>query len=198
MTDGQIMLNAALFGEGQKPALDLGLSVSRVGTKIQWPIIKNLAAPLRLEYLQLRQLQKQSKLRAGNQSEEVVQKLWRGEIMTQLLRQGKNSPVLLEGLVLIFYAFKQGYLTPLTMPQIMDFQDNILEFAINNYPEFMKELRVKKKMNDDIEKNLNIVIKAFIDQLKAEEEPKVDKTPVSENITENLGEQVLNEANKAA
>jgi len=71
MTDGQVYVSAPLFGEGQKPAVDLGLSVSRVGSKVQWKAIKKLSGPLRLEFLQYRETMRVSRLKTSGQSEEM-------------------------------------------------------------------------------------------------------------------------------
>ncbi len=192
MTDGQIMLDAALFGEGQKPALDLGLSVSRVGTKVQWPIVKNLSGPLRLEFLQFRELQRLAKLRSGNQSEDVIQRLKSGEILTQLLRQDKNKPVIMEGLTLIFYAFQKKYLHRLTKEEIEQFQAEIFEFAKKKNPEFLKILRERRKMDEQIEKGLNEVIAAYVSEVEANRAKPQGAKP--DEITTNLGRDVLDEA----
>jgi len=161
MTDGQIYLSSSLFGEGQKPALDLGLSVSRVGSKVQWPAIKSLSGPLRLEYLQYRELLRISKLKAGY-SDETVEKLKRGAILTEILRQDKDKPVSQEIQVLIFYAFNKKMLNELTVPEIRAFQDDILDFAQKNNPELLKSIREKRKLDPEIEKNITELILAFV------------------------------------
>jgi len=149
MTDGQIMLDSAMFGEGQKPALDLGLSVSRVGTKIQWSIIKDLSAPLRLEYLQYREIAKTAKLRAGGISDELGAQLKSGDILTKLLRQDKDKPVMLEALVLILFAFTKKYLHDLTEEEVNIFQKEIYEYTKEKDEEFLKILRERKKLKDN-------------------------------------------------
>ncbi|MBL8013415.1 MAG: F0F1 ATP synthase subunit alpha, partial [Candidatus Omnitrophica bacterium] len=166
MTDGQIFLNSTLFAEGQKPALDLGLSVSRVGSKVQWPAIKNLSAPLRLEYLQYRELLRLSKLKTGGQSDEMIEKLKRGAILTEVLRQDKNNPVPCEAQVMIFYAFNKKLMNELTMPQVQLFQQEILTFAIKANPEFIKKLKEKKKLDEELEKSVVEVVKLYLEDLK--------------------------------
>lgn len=193
MTDGQIMLDAALFGEGQKPALDLGLSVSRVGTKVQWPIIKSLSGPLRLEYLQFRELKRLSRLRSGPQAEDVVERLKSGEILTQLLRQYKNKPVKMEGLVLILYAFHKKYLHRLEMPEILQFQDDIYEYAEKRNAEFLKTLRKRRKMDDEIEKALNDVLNAYVEEIIAKR-PQETPQATGDEIVSQIGRDVLEEA----
>ena len=192
MTDGQIFLDAALFGQGQKPALDLGLSVSRVGTKVQWPIIKQLAGPLRLEYLQFRELQRLSKLRTTGQSDETLLKLKSGEILTQLLRQDKNHPVKMEALVLILYAYHKKYLHKLTAPEIDKFQQEILEAAERINPEFLKILRERRKNDSDIENGLNQILETYTQDIISK---RVPEKPVEEpDLVSNIGRDVLDEA----
>ena len=195
MTDGQMMLDAALFGEGQKPALDLGLSVSRVGSKVQWPIIRELSGPLRLEYLQFRELQKISKLRTSGLSEEVEQKLKSGQILTMLLKQDKDSPVRLEALVLILIAFHKKYLHKLDLSEIDLFQDNIFAFAQEKDPEVIKILRERRKNDDEIEKGLTAIIEAYVASLDSQKGKAGTKPQESsDKIVSNIGRDVLDEA----
>lgn len=191
MTDGQIMLDNALFGEGQKPALDLGLSVSRVGTKVQWPIIKQLSGPLRLEYLQYRELQRIAKLRTTH-SEDVIARLKSGEILTQLLRQDKDNPIIMEALSLILYAFHKKYLHKLTLEEVKVYQEEIYAFAKNNNPDLIKILRERKKMDPEIEAAMVGVIEAYIKEAEAKR-PK-DPDQKADDITSNIGRDVLDEA----
>jgi len=173
MTDGQILLSAQLFGEGQKPALDLGLSVSRVGSKVQWHAIKTLSGPLRLEYLQYRELLRLSKLRTSGQSEEMKQKLKRGAILTALLRQDKDAPVTQEMQVLIFYAFNKKYMNDLSIDQVNSLQASCLEYTKTHTPDLMKLLRDRKKLDPEIEKLLDVTINGLIAEIKAQA-PHVD------------------------
>ena len=174
MTDGQIYLSSQLFGEGQKPALDLGLSVSRVGSKVQWHAIKSLSGPLRLEYLQYRELLRLSKLKTSGQSEDMKQRLKRGAVLTALLRQDKDSPVCQEMQVLIFYAFHKKYLNEFTTQQVNDFQDFCLEYVKKNKPELMTILRERRKLDPEIEKMLDEVIKGLAADVLARTKAKAD------------------------
>jgi F-type H+-transporting ATPase subunit alpha len=162
MTDGQILLSSALFGEGQKPALDLGLSVSRVGSKVQWPAIKNLSGPLRLEYLQYRELLRISKLKTTGHSDETLEKLKRGAILTEILRQDKDKPVQQEVQVIIFYAFNKKMLNDLTIPEVRAFQDEMWEYALTNKPDLLKLLREKRKLEPEIETGITEVVTAYV------------------------------------
>jgi len=197
MTDGQIMLDTALFGEGQRPALDLGLSVSRVGTKVQWPIVKDLSGPLRLEYLQFRELQRLSKLRSGGQSDEVAEKLRSGEILTYLLRQDKDSPVVMEGLVLIFFAFARKYLHKLNMDEIQVFQNDIFKYVKEKNPDLLKILRERRKMDQEIEDGLNDIINIYVEEALQKRPDYQPEDVEDEPVTSNIGRDVLDEATSA-
>lgn len=165
MTDGQIYLSSTLFGEGQRPALDLGLSVSRVGSKVQWDAIKKLSGPLRLEYLQYRELLRISKLKTSGQSDDMKEKLARGAILTEILRQDKDAPVPCEAQVIIFYAFNKKYMNELTLEQVKQFQDEILKYALETKPDFVELLREKRSLEDDVEEGLIEVIKGYLQTL---------------------------------
>jgi len=189
MTDGQIYLNSTLFAEGQKPALDLGLSVSRVGSKVQWPAIKSLSAPLRLEYLQYRELLRLSKLKTGSQSDEMIEKLKRGAILTEVLKQDKNNPVPCEAQVMIFYAFNKKFMNDLTMLQVQVFQLEILEYATKAAPEFVKKLRERKKLEEEIEKNLVDVLKSYFEEINS-------RGAVKKNLSEEDDYEQVTSANR--
>ncbi len=191
MTDGQIYLSTPLFSEGQKPAVDLGLSVSRVGSKVQWPAIKKLAAPLRLEYLQYRELLRMSKLKSSGQSEEAQQQMKGGQILTELMKQDKNAPVPSEAEVMIFHAFKQKYLHELTMPEVKKFQDEIFEYTKNKNPNLLKILRERKGLDDEITKGVDDVLKVYIQEIIANRKEEDEEEGKS---TANVGVDVLDKA----
>jgi len=165
MTDGQIYISSSLFGEGQKPALDLGLSVSRVGSKVQWPAIKSLSGPLRLEYLQYRELLRISKLKAAGHSDEIVEKLKRGAILTEILRQDKDKPVSQEIQVIIFYAFNKRMMNDLFIPEVHIFQSEIAEYAQKKAPDLVKLIREKRKLEPEVEKGITELLNAFIQDI---------------------------------
>lgn len=193
MTDGQIYLDAQLFGQGQKPALDLGLSVSRVGSKVQWPIIKKLGGPLRLEFLQFRELKRISQLRTTGQSEEQIERLKSGEILTKLLRQYKDTPVQLETLSIILYAYHKKYLNRLELEEVDEFQDNIYQRTSEKMPDLLTILRKRKKLDDEIEQKMNELLEEFILEFEAKR-PTEDQDGIGENVLENIGRDVLKEA----
>ncbi|MFA5088368.1 MAG: F0F1 ATP synthase subunit alpha [Candidatus Omnitrophota bacterium] len=166
MTDGQIYLSTPLFGEGQKPAVDLGLSVSRVGSKVQWKAIKKLSGPLRLEFLQYREVMRVSKLKSSGQSDEMQAQLKGGEILTELIKQYKDSPVRMEAQVLILYGYSKKLLLEMTIDEINIFQNKIYEFAFKRNPEVFTKLREKKDFDDEMAKVFEEIIRAYIEEVK--------------------------------
>ncbi|MCK5215608.1 MAG: F0F1 ATP synthase subunit alpha [Candidatus Omnitrophica bacterium] len=173
MTDGQIMVSAPLFGEGQKPAVDLGLSVSRVGSKVQWPIIKKLSGPLRLEYLQYREVLRVSKLKTSGGSDEAENQLKTGSILTELLKQGPAEPVQMEALVLILYAYNKKILHEMMIEEVIAFQKEIFDFFQKRNPELLKEMREKRNLEDDMKKTVDEGLSEYLEQIVAKR-PKED------------------------
>ncbi len=167
MTDGQILLSSTLFGEGQKPALDLGLSVSRVGSKVQWHAIKTLSGPLRLQYLQYRELLRISKLKTTGHSDETLEKLKRGAILTEILKQDKDKPVPQEIQVIIFFAFNKKLMNDLLVEEVRIFQDEILEYAQAVNEELLRVIRERRKLDPEIESGITALVTDHIKDIIA-------------------------------
>lgn len=175
MTDGQILLSSTLFGEGQKPALDLGLSVSRVGSKVQWHAIKTLSGPLRLQYLQYRELLRISKLKTTGHSDETLEKLKRGAILTEILKQDKDVPVSQEIQVMIFYAFNKKLLNDLYVEEVRVFQDEILDFTKLSNEELLKTIRERRKLDPEIEAGITEVVKDHVKRIISQRKKDEDE-----------------------
>jgi F-type H+-transporting ATPase subunit alpha len=152
MTDGQLYFSTSLFNKGFKPAIDFGLSVSRIGNKAQWPAMKELSKSLRLDYLQYKELVQMLKLK-------------RGEIINQLIVQDKNKPVSLEEQVVYLYALSQGLLDNLSVNQIRDFKMKILSFVLKLYPQFCFVLRNTGELSDEIKGQLQEGLKAYLKEI---------------------------------
>jgi F-type H+-transporting ATPase subunit alpha len=174
MTDGQIYLSTPLFGEGQKPATDLGLSVSRVGSKVQWKAIKKLSGSLRLEYVQYKELMRISKLKTSGQSEEAQQQLKGGEIISEILKQEKDSPVPMEAEVMILYALKKKILHEMSTPEVKEFQTTIFDYAKTNDPDLVGMIREKRDLTEEIEKRLTDLLGKYLKELQ-ERRPKEEE-----------------------
>jgi F-type H+-transporting ATPase subunit alpha len=113
MTDGQLYLSSELFYQGTKPAIDVGLSVSRIGNKVQPHLLRWASASLRLELLQHHELMRLSRF-ASTGSDELIKRRERGALLQRLMTQPANQPVSLEDETFLFYAFQSGWLSRLT------------------------------------------------------------------------------------
>ncbi len=160
MTDGQIYLNAVLFSSGFKPAVDLRLSVSRIGNKIQSPAMRELSSMLRLEYIQYLDLLKVTQFKTGI-SQEVAQRLERGGVMSRLFIQDKAHPRPLEEELLFLYALRRKVFDVVSMPEIERFKNNVLQFARDQYPAMMDALIQQRKLTPEITKDLDECLIAF-------------------------------------
>ncbi len=149
MTDGQIYMNTTLFGEGFKPAIDLGLSVSRIGSKVQWPAVKKMTKMLQLEFVRYKELERLTRIKAG-QSKEVDRRLARGKVLEELLKQDQNAPVAMEDQVVILYALDKGFLDGMAPPEVRGQLDALIKQLHGNRPEVMEELRRTMTLSDRI------------------------------------------------
>ncbi len=161
MTDGQTFISSALFNQGIKPAIDFGLSVSRIGNKASVPAMKKLAGRLRLEYLQYKELVRMTQLKT-TLSEDATARLRRGEVITELLKQNKNEPASIEEQILHLYALKIGILDPVPNTKVKKFKAEILTYARREFPAMMKELTEKWTLTDDLSKTMETCFKQFL------------------------------------
>ncbi|MBI5150067.1 MAG: F0F1 ATP synthase subunit alpha [Candidatus Omnitrophica bacterium] len=167
MTDGQLYFSTALFNKGFKPPIDFGLSVSRIGNKAQWPVMKQLSKSLRLDYLQYRELVQMTQLRATGLAKDAFIKLKRGEVIDQLIVQGKNQPVSIEEQIIYLYALNKGALDKLSVNQIKGFRQDILRFVNQRHPEYCPRLREGKEFTDEIKQILEDSLKAYLTEITA-------------------------------
>ena len=160
MTDGQIYLNAALFGEGFKPAVDLGLSVSRIGNRVQSKILREFTQDLSLKYIQYRELLKATKLRAGI-SEDLNKRLRHGEKIERIfIQENSRSSPAAEQLIL-YYALREGALDVISDEKCEDFKMNILSFAQKNFPSLVSKLDKQKQLTDEDKSQIKKCIVMF-------------------------------------
>jgi len=148
MTDGQIYFNTGLFNKGIRPAIDFGLSVSRIGNKAQWPAMKALSERLRLEYIQYQELLQMTQLRTTGLSKEAEEKLKRGQAITQLLIQDKNKPIPMEAEIILLFALSIGVLDSLSISDLKKFKEEFINKAREWYPDLFSELRNKQILDD--------------------------------------------------
>ncbi len=166
MTDGQTVVSSALFNQGIKPAIDFGLSVSRIGNKASVPAMKKLAGKLRLEYLQYKELVRMTQLKT-TLSEEAAARIRRGEVITELLMQYKHEPSPIEEQIMNLYALKLGILDPLSNQALKKFKKEILEYGKKNFPSVMQELYAGFDLTDSVKKGLEEIFKSYLEKQKA-------------------------------
>lgn len=174
MTDGQIYCNTSLFFKGVKPAVDFGLSVSRIGSKAQWPAMRQVSRSIRLDYLQYQELVQMTRLRTTGLSKEAQARLKRGEVITQLIIQDKNKPVSMEEQILYLYALNANLLDALPIEGVRQFKKECLAYVRTRDPELMKEIRVSKTLSEEQKKRIEDALKGY---LKQQSEPVAQKPP---------------------
>ncbi|OGZ43948.1 MAG: F0F1 ATP synthase subunit alpha [Candidatus Ryanbacteria bacterium RIFCSPHIGHO2_02_FULL_45_17b] len=166
ITDGQIYLEADLFNKGMRPAINAGLSVSRVGSTAQTKAMKKVAGKLRLTLAQFRELQSFVQF-ASDVDDETKKRIQEGRVMTELLKQSDLSPVPFERQVVLFYAAINGYLKDIKPEDIQKFEAEFTEYLEKFHEaDLLAPLREKKAIDEEIEKTLKEVIQKFIDSYR--------------------------------
>lgn len=165
ITDGQLYLEGDLFYAGIRPAINVGLSVSRVGGNAQVKAMKQVAGSLRLELAQYRALASFSQF-ASDLDPQTRAQLERGARLQELLKQPQYSPVAVEEQVVLIFAASNGYLDDLAIHEISDFKKQILEFIKSQDNKLLKQIKKEKKMSEEITKSLTKVLDEFKKQTK--------------------------------
>jgi F-type H+-transporting ATPase subunit alpha len=161
ITDGQIYLEADLFYAGQRPAINVGLSVSRVGGAAQTKAMKQVAGRLRLDLAQYQELA--SFAQFGTDLDKATQaRLARGERMMELLKQGQYQPMPVEEQIAVIYAGVNRYLDNLPLEKVSAFEREYLRFLHTNYPQLLKGIREKKILDEELEGLLKKSIEEFL------------------------------------
>jgi F-type H+/Na+-transporting ATPase subunit alpha len=160
MTDGQIYMSSNLFGEGFKPAIDMGLSVSRIGNRVQWPAMKKMTSMLQLEFVRYKELERLTRIKAGV-SGEVEKRLKRGKILEEVLKQDANSPVPMEEQVLALFGLQNGFFTDIEPADVKSRLEGLLKQIRAKRPELLQELVEGKKLTDPLKEGLNEQLAKF-------------------------------------
>ena len=168
ITDGQIYLETDLFNAGIRPALNVGLSVSRVGGAAQTKAMKQVAGKLRLDFAQYRELAAFSQFGAAELDRTTRAQLERGQRMTEVLKQPQYVPMTLEKEVIILYAVINGYLDDVTVEKVRIFEDDFLRFMTTTYPEIGQHIAKEKAISDETEEGLRKAILEFKETLPKE------------------------------
>ena len=160
ITDGQIYLETDLFNAGVRPAINAGVSVSRVGGNAQIKAMKKVAGMLRLDLAQYRELETFAKF--GTELDKETQKqLARGERTVEVLKQGQYAPMSVEDQILMIYALTNGFLDDIEIKDISRFEGGYLEFMRTTNPKIIEELKDKKDIDDKLSGKLDRAINKF-------------------------------------
>ena len=172
ITDGQIYLESDLFYQGIRPAVNVGLSVSRVGSSAQTKAMKKVAGKLRLQLAQFRELQTFVQF-ASDVDQATQEKIHKGRIVTEVLKQTDLNPVPFENQVLVLYAALNGYFDKFSTEggsvsgrqpeQIQKIEADFLEYVKDLHGELLEELKEKRDITEEIEKKMKEVIEKFIE-----------------------------------
>ncbi|MCR2103848.1 F0F1 ATP synthase subunit alpha [Campylobacter upsaliensis] len=160
ITDGQIFLETDLFNSGIRPAINVGLSVSRVGGAAQIKATKQVSGTLRLDLAQYRELQAFAQF-ASDLDEASRKQLERGQRMVELLKQLPYSPLSVEKQVVLIFAGTRGFLDDVAVSKIREFEDGIYPFIEAKYPDLFEQIRTKKALDKDLEDKLAKAIEDF-------------------------------------
>ncbi len=167
ITDGQIYLQTDLFNAGIRPAINVGISVSRVGGNAQIKAMKQVAGKLRLELAQYRELAAFAQF--GSELDPTTQaQLARGERLTELLKQDQYKPLPVEKQIVAIYAGTRGFLDDIPVSEVKNFENGLYQFFDSEKPEILEELRQKKELDEELDKKIHDAIQEFHDRFVKE------------------------------
>ena len=166
ITDGQVFLETNLFNAGIRPAINVGISVSRVGGAAQIKAMKQVAGTLRLDLAHYREMAAFAQF-GSDLDKDTKAILDRGARMTELLKQPQYQPMPTEEQVASIYAASRGYLDDIEVKDVLPFEAGMLEMLRNEKPDILADIRDRKKLDDDLEARLTAAIKEFKVSFKA-------------------------------
>jgi len=191
ITDGQIYLEPDLFFAGVRPAINVGISVSRVGGNAQIKAMKSVAGKLKLEMAQYRDVAAFSQF-ASDLDKATQNQLIRGQRLTELLKQDLASPMDVVDQVVSIFSGGQGVLDELTNDQVKSFEEGLLGFIKQKYPEIVEGIRTSRALSKDAEGTLSKAVKEYAEEFKRSG-PKgytqynVDKSSAEDAVKANIG-----------
>ncbi len=167
ITDGQIFLEADLFNSNVRPAINVGISVSRVGGNAQTKAMKSIAGGLRLDLAQYRALAAFAQF-GSDLDKASIDQLNRGKHLVEILKQGQYQPLPLEKQIVIIFAGVRGYLDDLAVEQCRKFEEELYRFIDNAHRSLWEEIRTKKALDDTLRARITSVIEEFKARFVAE------------------------------
>ncbi|MFW6131464.1 MAG: F0F1 ATP synthase subunit alpha [Candidatus Aminicenantaceae bacterium] len=167
ITDGQIYLETELFNAGVRPAINVGISVSRVGGHAQIKAMKQIAGKLRLDLAQYRELVTFAQF--GTEMDKASQaQLDRGMRLTEILKQDQYSPLPVEKQILIVYAGNRGFLDDFEAVQVREFEEQLYDFFEKKYKDILVQIAKEKEINSSLDKKIHSALEEFTEQFKKE------------------------------
>ena len=167
ITDGQIFLEADLFNQGIRPAINVGNSVSRVGGSAQIKAMRQVAGTLRLSLAQYRELAAFAQFGSSDLDKATQQQLNRGARLVELLKQPQYSPLAVEQQVALLYAGVNGFFDTIAVPDVMSAQDELVKFMSSRHGTVLSAIKEKKTIDDTIKANLESALKEFVEHFKS-------------------------------
>ena len=162
ITDGQIYLESDLFYQGVRPAVNIGLSVSRVGASAQTKAMKKVAGKLRLELAQFRELQTFMQF-ASDVDETTKQRIKKGKIVTEILKQSDLTPISFEKQVFVLYAALNGYFSKFQPEEMQAVEKNFIEYIEKLHSKLLEKVKTDKQITDETESEIKKTIQSFIE-----------------------------------
>jgi F-type H+-transporting ATPase subunit alpha len=162
ITDGQIFLEADLFYKGIRPAVNVGISVSRVGSSAQIKATKQVAGTLKLDLAQYRELEAFLQF-ASDLDEATKAQLSRGQRLVDLLKQDQYAPMPVEEQVISIFVGVKGYLKDIPLNKVRDFEQFIINSFRASHKDILQEIRTKKALSDDLSNKLHQIVKGYVD-----------------------------------
>ncbi|MCF7803707.1 MAG: F0F1 ATP synthase subunit alpha [Candidatus Marinimicrobia bacterium] len=169
ITDGQIYLVPDLFYSGQRPAIDVGISVSRVGGNAQVKAMRQVSGSLKLDLAQYRELESFAQF-GSDLDKSTRQQLNRGERLYEILKQKQYAPLPMPKQVVIIFAGTEGYLDQLSMEQVGEFEPEFLQYIEAQHADILEQIEEEKILSDDLKSKLGGIVEKFIETFKVEEE----------------------------
>jgi F-type H+-transporting ATPase subunit alpha len=164
ITDGQIFLETELFNAGVKPAIDVGLSVSRVGGNAQTKLMKKVAGKLRIQLATFRELANFMQF-GSDLDEETYQQIEKGKRLTEMLKQKNANPIPFYKQAVLIYAGVNDYLNEIPLTSISAFEESLYLKLDKSYKTLVKSLQKKQELTEDIEKEMKSLIKEVVKEL---------------------------------
>jgi F-type H+-transporting ATPase subunit alpha len=166
ITDGQIYLLPELFNRGQRPAIDVGISVSRVGGNAQIKAMKQVAASLKLDLAQYREVEAFAQFGSEDLDKATKKQLETGKRLFELLKQNEGVPMPVEQQIVVIFAGTAGFLDDLPVDAVGKYEEKLLEYAQQNHPGILREIREEKQLSPDLKQQVQEMLETFTEEFK--------------------------------